>query len=261
MLRMSAGSLLAAGLWPGALQAGDEPSSSSFTFLVVNDLHYLNEHCAPWFERVIKQIKSLPDKIDFCLLAGDLADKGKPGQLDAIRSLFKGLAFPFHVVIGNHDYVELDSRKPYEEIFPKSLNYHFEHKGWQFVGLDSSHGMRPKVAVQAPTLQWLDEHIPKLDKKKPMVVFTHFPFGPYVIFRATNADDVLDRFKEFNLKTVYSGHFHGFTERKIRDVVLTTNRCCAFSKNNHDGTKEKGFFVCDVKQGVIERRFVEVKPA
>jgi hypothetical protein len=27
---------------------------------------------------------------------------------------------------------------------------------------------------------------------------------------------------------------------------------------NHDGTKEKGYFVCQAKEGKVERKFVEV---
>jgi len=228
---------------------------------VINDLHYLNNRCGPWFERLIRQLKALPNPIDFCLLVGDLAEDGKAEQLAPVRDLFKGLKMPVHVVVGNHDYQTNDDRKPYEDMFPRSLNYHFEHRGWQFVGLDSSHGRLPRVAVQEPTLRWLADTLPKLDKKRPTVVFTHFPLGPWVVYRATNAEDVLTPFKEFNLRAVYNGHFHGFTERKLGQTVLTTNRCCAFSKNNHDGTKEKGFFLCHAQEGKIERTFIEAKSA
>jgi predicted MPP superfamily phosphohydrolase len=256
MLRLSAGSLLAAGLWPGSLLAGDGKQLDDFHFVVVNDLHFLDQRCMPWFERLIKQMKARTEKLDFCLVVGDLAEHGKINQLEPIRAIFKTLGLPVYVVIGNHDYIGMDECKPFMDLFPTSVNYHFEHAGWQFVGLDSSHGMRPKVAVQPHTLRWLDDTLPRLDKKKPMVVFTHFPLGPLVIYRATNADQVLDRLKEFNLQAVYSGHFHGFTERHVRGTTLTTNRCCSFSRSNHDGTKEKGFFVCRAKDGKVERAFV-----
>jgi hypothetical protein len=50
LIHTSLSSLLAAGLWPGALSAGD-PDTGSFQFVAVNDLHYLNEKCGPWFQR------------------------------------------------------------------------------------------------------------------------------------------------------------------------------------------------------------------
>ena len=31
--------------------------------------------------------------------------------------------------------------------------------------------------AQWPELRWLDDHLPKLDKKSPLVLFTHFPLG------------------------------------------------------------------------------------
>jgi 3',5'-cyclic AMP phosphodiesterase CpdA len=260
MLRLSAGSLLAAGLWPGRLDAREPDEEGEFFFLVINDLHYLDKRCGPWFEGVMKEIKARPETLDFCLLAGDLAENGAAEQLEPVRDIFKGLGIPVHVVVGNHDHRGPDDRKPYEELFPESINYRFEHRGWEFLGLDTSQGNRARVAVQPHTLHWLDDTLPKLDKKRPTVMFTHFPLGPLVIYRASNADQVLERFKSHNLVAVYNGHFHGFTERRVGRTVLTTNRCCAFSKGNHDGTKEKGFFVCRAQAGKVERTFVEVKP-
>ena len=43
--RLSAGTLLALGLWPGALRAADDTRSGSFRFIVVNDLHYMTPEC------------------------------------------------------------------------------------------------------------------------------------------------------------------------------------------------------------------------
>jgi hypothetical protein len=288
MLRISAGSLLGAGIWPGTIWA-DGTKSGNFSFIVVNDLHYLDKQCRPWFENMVRRMRSeagnqepagrsqetgsrtqqagdrsghwplTSHHADFCLVVGDLAEHGSAEQLGSVREILSTLKLPVHVVIGNHDYSAQNERKPFEDLFPKSLNYHFEHGGWQFVGLDSSDGRKPMVAVQPETLRWLDRTLPKLDKRAPTVVFTHFPLGPWVVYRATNADQVLERFKEFNLVAVYNGHFHGFTERHEGQTTLTTNRCCSFRRNNHDRTKEKGYFLCHAKEGKIERKFIEVK--
>jgi 3',5'-cyclic AMP phosphodiesterase CpdA len=258
MLRLSAGGLLAAGLWPGALRV-DGAAAEAFHFLVVNDTHYVDQRCGKWLERVLRRMKAHAEKIDFCLLAGDLSDHGRAEELAAVRDLFKGLGVPSHVVIGNHDYRTQDDRKAYEDLFPLSFNYSFEHRGWQVIGLDTSEGLHyQKTKVQAPTLRWLDENVPKLDRKRPTVVFTHFPMGPRVNSRPLNADDVLARFTDHNLRAVFCGHYHGFTERQAAGATLTTNRCCAVSRGNHDGTKEKGYFLCRAENGQITRTFVEV---
>jgi predicted MPP superfamily phosphohydrolase len=259
MLCTSAGNLLLAGLWPGVLEAADVDSGESFHFVVLNDLHYLDKNCTAWNEGVVKQIKAHKEKVEFCLLVGDLAEDGKADQLDPVRSIYKELSQPVHVVIGNHDWQTDDDRKNYDELFPKATNYSFEHRGWQFVGLDSSDGTKATAAVREDTLKWLDGEVGKLDKKKPLVVFTHFPLGPLVIRRATNADVVLEKFKNHNLQAVFNGHFHASTERKIGNFTITTNRCCSFRRQNHVGPKEKGYFLCEAKEGKISRKFVEYK--
>ena len=71
--------------------------------------------------------------------------------------------------------------------------------------------------------------------------------------------EVLKRLTDYDLRAAFSGHFHGFTEKTSGHATLTTNRCCALSKGNHDGTKEKGYFLMTVKDGKLSREFVEVK--
>jgi 3',5'-cyclic AMP phosphodiesterase CpdA len=257
LLRASAGSLLAAGAWPGWMR-GDEPSGA-FRFVAINDTHYLDDKCGPWFETVAKSVKS-QEKIAFVLAVGDLANDGTAEQLAAARDVLKGFGVPFHAVMGNHDYKAQDDRKAYEELFPDRLNYRFEHGGWQFVAVDSTDGVKyDKTAIGRCALDWLDAAVPKLDARKPTVLFTHFPLGAGVKYRVTNADAVLDRFKTVNLRAVLNGHFHGFTEKTARDAVITTNRCCALARGNHDGTKQKGYFLCTAKDGKLTRDFVEVK--
>ena len=258
MLSTSAGSLLAAGLWPGALRAADT-NADPFHFVVLNDLHYLDKRCTPWHEGVVKQIKAHKEKPEFCLLVGDLAENGKADQLDPVRTIYKGLELPLHVVVGNHDWQSDKDRKAYDDLFPKANNYLIDHRGWQFLGFDSTDGTKAKVAVRPDTMKWLDETLPKLDKKRPLVLFTHFPLGPMVTHRATNAESVLERFKDYALQAVFNGHFHASTERKVGDTILTTNRCCSFSRNNHDGSKAKGYFLCQAKDGKLTRQFVEFK--
>jgi predicted MPP superfamily phosphohydrolase len=260
MLRASAGSLLASGMWPGLLWADAANPANAFRFAVLNDLHYLDQRCTPWHEGVVKQIKTHREKVEFCLVVGDLAEHGKTEQLDPVRTIYRELGLPVHYVMGNHDWQTERDRKAYDDLFPRATNYVFEHQGWQFLGFDSTDGPKAsRVAVRDDTLKWLDETLPKLDKKKPLVLFTHFPLGPLVIYRAMNADAILERFKDYALVAVFNGHFHASTERRVRTSTLTTNRCCSFSRNNHDGSKEKGYFLCEAKDNEITRQFVEFK--
>ena len=103
-----------------------------------------------------------------------------------------------------------------------------------------------------------DAAVPKLDRKKPTVVFTHFPLGEKVTYRPTNADALLGRFADHNLRAVLGGHFHGRTERAFKSAVVTTNACCSLKRANHDKTPQKGYHLWHAKDGALTREFVEV---
>jgi predicted phosphodiesterase len=260
LLRMGAGGLLAAGLWPGALRAGDA-KADDFHFIVVNDTHFIDKKDVAWLEKVVKQMKGHKEKPVLCLHLGDLSDHGKRAELEPVRDAFKGLGLPVYYVPGNHDCIESGDLKLYDELYPKSLNYTFDHGGWQFVGLDSTDGPQAaRTNVRKDALQYLDDTLPKLDRKKPTILFTHFPLGPTILVRPKNADDVLARFKDHNLRAVFNGHYHALIERTVGEVVLTTNRCCSLHKPNHDKSTEKGYFLCHAKDGKVTHTFVEVKP-
>ena len=259
LMRLSASALLAGSLWPGRLFAA-EKDSGAFEFVIINDIHYVDDADGKWLaDIVVKSIKQEAPKAEFLIIAGDLSEDGSAKQVGGVKAAMETLKLPLHVVVGNHDYVpKTKNRAAYEQLFPKAINYAFEHKGWNFVALDSTDGVKAQANVLPPTMNWLDQNLKKIDKSRPMLLFTHFPLGPGVSNRSLNADAVLERFKGHNLSCVFGGHHHGFTEKKVEEVVLTTNRCCSLTKANHDGTKEKGYFVCSAKEGKVAARFVQV---
>lgn len=258
--RFGVAGLLALGLWPGARRAAAATTDDGFTFVQLNDTHHLSDECSAWLERVAAKIR--PENPAFCLHAGDVSDRGEERDLVAVKRILGDLGVPLHVMVGNHDYTSMGDRSALERVFPGQLNYTFEHRSWQFVCVDSTEGTHyHDTTIADATLRWVDEHLPKLDRTRPLVLCTHFPLGAGVTYRPRNADALLERFLDFNLRAVFNGHFHGYTERQFHAATITTDRCCALKRDNHDGTKEKGFFVCTAKNGQVSRRFVEVSPA
>ncbi len=258
LVRMSAGLLLASGLWPGAL-AAEGAAAEDFEFVVVNDLHYWDKGCAAFFEKMLARMRAAAPKSRLLLVCGDLCEHGKAEQLSGIRDLLKTGGMEVRTVCGNHDWAGNNDRRAFDDIWPGSLNYTFEHGGWQIVALDTTDGTKSNVEIRKPTFAWLDENLPGLDRKRPMILLTHFPMGVFTPMRPKNADDLLDRFRDFNLRAVFCGHYHGFTERPRGNATITTGKCCSFRRDNHDKTKEKGFFACKTKDAKIAREFVEVR--
>ena len=148
VLKIGAGALLTAGAWPEALRAQNK--DDAWSFIAVNDLHFQDEKCAPWFEKAVAAMKKSAPDADFCLLGGDLANDGKREQLQGVKTAFEALKTPLYAVPGNHDYLADDDRKAYDELFPGQLNQVFAHRGWQFIGLDTTDGTRyEKTKIQA----------------------------------------------------------------------------------------------------------------
>jgi orotidine 5'-phosphate decarboxylase subfamily 2 len=63
--------------------------------------------------------------------------------------------------------------------------------------------------------------------------------------------------KAHNLRIVFCGHHHGLTRSDSGETVFLTNRCCSISRGNHDGSNEKGYFLCEARDGRVSYSFVE----
>ncbi len=257
--RLAKLSLFAGTLGPLAFRSlADEPAKvpkPEFKFIVVNDTHYMSDECGKYLAGLVKQMNG--EGAALCLHAGDVTDLGTAAHEQAVRGVFERLDMPFYCVPGNHDWVSPVDRSGYTNAFPLRLNYSFTHGGWQFIALDSTEGQKSdKTNIQPATLAALDEMLTKLDQQKPTVMFTHFPLCEAVKMRPLNAGELLAKFDDWNVRAMFSGHFHGFTECDRGDAKVTTNRCCALKRNNHDMSKEKGYFVCDVAGGKLTRQFV-----
>ena len=233
-----------------------------FDFIAVNDLHFSDEKCTPFFQNVVARMRESAPKAVLCLISGDLADRGTPAQFTALGACLDQLGVPVFPVPGNHDYFTDDDRTAYDAAFPGRSNYVHTHRGWQFIGLDTTQGMDfDGTVISAATLDWCDENLPKLDPRAPTVAFTHFPLGPGTVYRPTNADALLTRLDKLNLRGTFSGHWHGLNEQHIRNADVVVNRCCARIRENRDGSPLKGWWVCRAApDGTLTHRFAALAP-
>ena len=257
MMKMSAGALLAANLWPGRARAAD-PATKPLKFIQVNDLHYTEDACAPFFEGMVKAFNNIQGAA-LVLIAGDLTDGGTLGQCHALHDILGGLKMPCYVSPGNHEAGTQNDRGPFESVFGGKFDVTFEAQGWQFVGVDTTDGMKVnKFDCRKETLDFAASLPAKLDRGKPAFVYTHMPLGPGVPNRLQNADALLEPFKGLNVAAIFTGHHHAFTQKTVlREVIVTTNVCCSRKRANHDNTFEKGFFVIEAAEGKWKRTFVE----
>jgi predicted phosphodiesterase len=240
----------------------EPPAPKPFHFVYINDTHVRDASCVAFLRKAMATIQELAREtpVDFVLHGGDVTLDAHPPEFELFRPLVREFRLPLYLTPGNHDYVGMD-RSGYDGSFPNMANFRFEHKGWQFIGFDSTEGTKyALVSVQPSTLAYLTAELPRVDARVPLVAFTHLPFGDDVRYRPRNANAVLSLFARHSLVGVLSGHFHSLTERRAGQTLFTTCRCLSVSRDNHDGTKEKGFLLFTAAGGRLAYRFVEVKP-
>lgn len=251
--------LLAAGLWPGAIRAATAGRKfPEFVFVAANDFHHREAACDPWFEALFHQIAA-HEGVSFCLGLGDLAHQGSPESIRAIDRMAREAGLRLYATPGNHDNDLDGTTAVFEQVLPGQLNYRFEHQGWQFVVIDSTEGTKwDQTRVQPATLAWLDAELPRIDAGQPLVLCTHFPLASSTPHCVINAEEVLARFENHNLQLTMGGHYHGRTEVAHGRAALVTNVCCSRVAGNHDGTAKKGYWLCRTQaDGTILREFVK----
>ena len=229
----------------GSARAADG-GPAGFSFIQVNDLHYFNDECGPWFRAVIEQMKASAPAAKFCLLCGDLADDGSHAALTAVKAIFSGLGVPLCAVPGNHDFTSGETRAGYDAVFAGMLNYRFVHEGWQFLGLDSTMGTQfDETLVNDATLAWLVAEVPKLDPRAPTFAFTHFPPADGMTYPPRNGGAGTPA--QAQLVAVFNGHWHGADERSAAPRRSLQPLLRARVRGKRDGSPLKGCMLGDAR--------------
>lgn len=247
------GALLAAGTLPLSLVeiAFGKSAAENFTFAYISDSHITHlkgkEFVRNWDRGLIRAVAEcnlLTPRPDFILYGGDIAQLGKPEEIDHGLEILGGLRGKVHYVMGEHDYY-LDLG----DYWRKQLGpdyYSFDHKGVHFVVLNSivtydewthkkwENGMaRMKEMARldnpngSPFMvgetqrDWLRKDLDKVDKDTPIVVVSHSPLQK--IYKGWNfwtedAEQVQELLKPFRKVTVLYGHVHQIQYNQIGNI-------------------------------------------
>lgn len=233
----------------------NKPSRDEFSFVFMTDIHLAPERNA--IEGFTKAIQSVNDlKPDFVITGGDLimdALGQRYSKADSLYDLYldtvKEFKMVVHNTLGNHEIYGIYSRSGAdhtnpefgEKMFEKRIGesyYSFEHKGWKFMILNSVEdtGNDSYVGkIDDGQIEWIKAELSKTDKPTPVVISTHIPFitantqkyegttvandSSTVVF---NGKEVLDLFKDHNLKLVLQGHLHTVEDINIDGIRFIT---------------------------------------
>ncbi|MCX6626223.1 MAG: metallophosphoesterase, partial [Candidatus Solibacter sp.] len=188
-------------------------------------------------------VNRLDPQPDFVLFGGDLAQLGQSEELEIGRQILKDIKAPVRMMVGEHDwYLDLGVR--WRELFGEPT-YSFDHKGVHFTvlmsvvekdfwtakglspmermktvaGLDNSN--QSSFEVGAAQRAWLAKDLEKVDKKTPLVVFSHSPL--YKLYKPWNfwtddAEQVQALLQPFETVTVIHGHTHQMLSNRIGNI-------------------------------------------
>lgn len=218
-----------------------------FTFAYISDAHLykkdLNDRFVRSILRAVDDVNRLDPQPDFVLFGGDLAQLGKKEELDLGKELLKSVKAPVKMMVGEHDWF-LDMGEHWRALFG-APQYSFDHKGVHFVTLMSvnekdfwtergmtpeermqtvaglDNGLQSRFEVGAAGREWLKQDLAKVDKKTPLIVFSHSPLYKYYRpwnFWTEDADDVQALLKPFENVTVIHGHTHQMLSNQIGNI-------------------------------------------
>jgi 3',5'-cyclic AMP phosphodiesterase CpdA len=220
-----------------------------FTFAYVSDTHLyaprLNSQFARAAAKAVEDVNRLDPQPDFVLFGGDLAQLGQAEELEIGQEILKDVKAPLKMMVGEHDWY-LDMGAKWRQMFGQPT-YSFDHKGVHFVvlmsvvekdfwtpkgltpmermltvaGLDNSN--QSAFEVGAEQRAWLAKDLEKVDKKTPLVVFSHSPL--YKLYRGWNfwtddAEEVQAILQPFETVTVIHGHTHQLLTNRIGNIYF-----------------------------------------
>ncbi len=218
-----------------------------FSFAYVSDTHIyttdLNDRFVRSALKAVDDVNRLDPQPDFVLFGGDLAQLGKPQELQLGLSILKEIKAPLKMMVGEHDWY-LDLGETWKGLFG-APNYSFDHKGVHFVVLNSviekdfwtargmtaaqrmqtvaglDNGVQSRFEVGEPQRMWMQQDLAKIDHKTPIVVFSHSPLYKYYKpwnFWTDDADEVQAILKPFQTVTVIHGHTHQVLSNRIGNI-------------------------------------------
>ncbi len=262
-----------------------------FSFVFLTDIHLQPEKKAiEGFNQAIDTVNKLNP--DFVITGGDLVmdvlgqDFERSEMLyDLYQKSQQRFNMPVYNTMGNHEifgiYKESGIRKDHPEYGEKMFenrigkrHYSFNHKGWHFIILDGIEdtGESSYIGkIDSVQVEWIKADLEKLKPETPIVVSVHIPFITsymQILYGSlepnneslviTNAKEVLDLFKDYNLKLVLQGHLHFLEDIYAQGTHFVTGG--AVSSRWWQGKEhgmEEGFLLVKVNGDDFEWEYVD----
>ncbi|MDZ5696679.1 metallophosphoesterase [Chelativorans sp. M5D2P16] len=210
-------------------------------FVVLADLHLVPEgelchglDTADRLRRVIDHVNEHHGDADFCVIAGDIADRGEQAAYERFKKIVAKLRLPLYATLGNHDrgpaYLELFGAECADET--GCLDHIVDVKGHRVIVLDSSQPGVGAGVLQPEQHDWLRARLAEAHDMAVIVVLHHNVTQFHVqtdFIILEDSDTFLDILKTHpDVRQVVSGHVHMNTSGTVRGIPF-----CTFAGNHY----------------------------
>ena len=168
----------------------------------------------PWarLEACLDDIERYHSDAAFCVITGDLVERGGRSVYEALRKRLADFPLETHVILGNHD-----DRSDFLAVFRSgSAGYaqsFFEREGSRFLFLDTLKGPPSSAGLyDAQRRSWLAAELAKANGA-PVHIFMHHP--PFDIghqlmdlIKLEESETFAEVLKGHNVRHIYFGHAH-----------------------------------------------------
>ena len=211
------------------------------------------------------------------------------GRADTLYNLYleaiKEIDMPIYNTIGNHELFGIYEKSgidPSHEFYGDKMfanrigekHYAFNHKGWRFYILDAIDETEERTYyghIDQEQMDWLKQDLNSVDKNTPIAISVHIPFitvqtqllqgplapnGPGSVI--TNGQEVLELFKDFNLKLVLQGHLHFLEDIYAQGIhFITGGAVSAAWWNGPRNGMEEGFLLVKVSDDELTWDYID----
>jgi Icc protein len=256
-------------------------SQGNFSFVYLPDIHLQPDSDKLLkFEHLAAGINNLHP--DFVLTGGDMIYTAKNGDDVRAKILFdlmdrelKKFVMPVYLTMGNHEHVGITAESNIDDTHPMwgkrmyeqrygNPYYTFQYGGWKFFILDGIKILKAEKnytqSIDSLQIEWIRNELLATDKSMPIVISIHPPLiNPHAISNpgtealSSNSADVLNLFRDHNLKIVLEGHTHLYMNLLFNGIHYISGGSTAPETSKSDD----GFVLVQIKNGSEELHFVQ----
>ena len=195
-------------------------------------LAYGRLNTAPYLQKAIAKVLTLPQQPDAVVLSGDLTDFGRETEYAHLRALLAPLNdVPVYLMPGNHD-----ERQQLRKSFPEyrylgeegTIHYGVDIGELRLLALDTVVPGSSEGQLDDGQLAWLATELEKNQHRPVVIAMHHPPFDTLIghmdkigLLRGkAELETLVSRYS--NVERIISGHLHRSIQRRFGNTVAAT---------------------------------------